>query len=381
MRSTTTLVACIVAAGCGDDGATPPDSRVIDAPLVDAPVDARPVRPPPTVDPPGTVAMIASCALRGLDCGNLTVSYVDAGGVLRVLRRTGATWSRIDVTAGAHLEANAEQAEPVRSHGSPLAWIVRFSDGSLTFVHRDNGSWEHKDISYDTLAPAARPGFATTASRSRTRVLFTGTDDALHELRGDAANFFAHGRLAATGPAGGLTSVYDGQVLYAAPGGVPTLVDWPTDIPRFRTLTGPAMVGRGALGYMEAGYEGIVYRDAAGAIHVANPAGAVHALAIGAPAATGDLSAAENRSLPIRLAVGYRTAAGAPIVLERTGAAAWTYTDVRAAGPAPAAAGPVAVGYEGTTLHLAYATADQHIHLVSRTDATWVDVDLTATVP
>jgi hypothetical protein len=383
------MMSALVFAACGGGAggaldAAPGDAASGDAASgADAAADARPAKPAPNADPSTSLVFIAPCVVSGSDCGHVSLAYVDATGVVQVLRRTATTWSRIDVTAANQLDHAAEQVAPIFSGNWPLALMVRFSDGSISFVY---GGWTREDASYATLAVPATTSFGAT-SGTYYSAIYGGTDGKFHDLRSPGGPFKDVVVPDAPAPIGPLASTYDGLTLYAAAGGEPTWVVGQQTTYAIHKLAGaPAMVGRGAVGYCETA-ECMAYRDAAGGIHVATTAGAVRTLAIGAPAAVSDLSAGEYRSQsPSQkvFAVAYRTATGAPVVLERAGDATWTWVDPTAGlTDAPAAKGNPVVAWDMYDLMVAYVGTDDHVHLLDRTGVgtTWTHVDVTAAAP
>ncbi|MBL8622400.1 MAG: hypothetical protein JNK64_13890 [Myxococcales bacterium] len=362
------LLACDDGPAAGVDAA---DGPSVDP--VDAAVDARlldALGPHAEAGPPPVESLVFAPA--GFARQALALAYVDGAGHVRAYRRAPAGWTAQDVTAASGLPPDVAQVAPLAIVGSGLELAVRRRTGELGWV-RDSAGWEHENVTERAAAPLAGAAFAGADFRSGS--IFFVADGALHRISNINVNhptlFPIAGAPAPTGPLGG---PFESWIIYAGPGGVPvTLVG---DVPN--VLTGaPPMVGKGVIGWGAEGQQSIVYRTTGDRLVVGPSAGPVIDLPIAAPAPASDLNWGERRSVPLALAVAYRTASGAAVVLERTSTSTWTAVDLGATAAAPAALGsPVAHYDQNGDLLVGYFGADGHVHLVTRAGTTWTHADL-----
>lgn len=364
------LLACDDGPAAGVDAA---DGPGIDAVATDAAVDARTLDalgPHPEAGPPAVESLVFTPA--GSARPNLALAYVDGAGHVRAYRRGASGWGAEDVTWVGGLPPDAAQVTPMRVIGSGLEIVVRRRTGELLRV-RDSASWEIVNATERAAAPLAGAAFAADDFRGGSIVF--AADGALQRITNVGFDNPTLSPIAdAPAPTGAIGGPFDSKMIYAGPGGVPvTLAD-----ERLTVLTGaPPMIGKGVVGWGVEGQQSVVYRTTGDRLVVGPTAGPMVDLPIAAPPPASDLNWGERRSLPMALAVSYRTATGAPVVLERTNTADWTAVDLAATAGAPAAVGsPVAHYDQNGDLMVGYFGADGHVHLVTRAGTTWTAADL-----
>ncbi len=374
LRTSLALLALHSLLACDDGpaaGVDATDGPSVDA--VDAAIDARlldALGPHAEAGPPAVESLVFAPA--GFARPTLALAYVDGVGHVRAYRRGPGGWTAQDVTAAGGLPPDAAQVVPMRVVGSGLELAVRRRTGELLRV-RDSAGWEIENVTARASAPLAGAAFAAADFLSGSIVF--AADGALQRISNVNVNHPTLFPVAgAPAPTGAIAGPFDIWMIYPGPGGVPVILDEE----RPTVLTGaPAMVGKGVVGWGVEGQQNIVYRTDAGRLVVGTSAGPMVDLPIAAPAPASDLNWGELRTVPNALAVAYRTASGAPVVLERTGASTWAAVDLAATAAAPAAIGsPVAHYDQNGDLMVGYFGADGHVHLVTRAGTTWTHADL-----
>ena len=365
------LLACDDGPTAGDDASDGPGS---DAVAVDAAVDARlldALGPHPEAGPPAVESLVFAPA--GFARPALALAYVDGTGRVRAYRRQPGGWTAQDVTAASGLPPDVAQIAPFKIVGSGLELAVRRRTGELGWVRDSAGGWEFENDTERAAAPLAGAAFAGSDFRNGTLVF--AADGGLQRISGITVNHPTLFTVAgAPTPTGAIAGPFDSWLIYPGTDGVPVVLQQDTAT----AIAGaPPMVGKGVVGWGVEGQQSIVYRTTGDRLVVGPTAGPMVDLPIAAPTPASDLNWGERRSLPLALAVSYRTATGAPVVLERTNTSDWTAVDLAATAGAPAAIGsPVAHYDQNNDLMVGYFGADGHVHLVTRAGATWTHADL-----